>query len=1352
MTNQDDLHPRRQDEAQENPMQYNLLSGRNTVLKIIFYQKQVHREIHFRKKVSHLTNGKKRQAVIRSCTEILQHAERKRENRMNWTEQQTEAITAEGSDILVSAAAGSGKTAVLTERIKRLVTEKNIPLERMLVVTFTNAAASEMKEKILDALRKEEARLAQSRQDADSQRRKKFIRRQIRNASAAEICTFHRFSMDVIRRYFFLTDIDPHFSICDESYASILREKCLDDLFEDRFASGDDSFRIFLDAYSELKGEDRVRRMILRTYDFIMNMAEPFPWLHQQVEKLNCTAEELRNSPAYIALRAGVRKETERALGIAEGLTALAAEIPELDIREDEKSTIYQKVEGNTEMIREILRDFDQMPDEILASRMADLKWNRLTPRKHEKEAFQQVKDLFSAQNKEFKDILKKAASRLPRFSTEDSAERIRATYPYAVILEQLTAEFAERFTAAKRDKNMLDFNDVEHEAYRILSSREHPEAAQEYRDRFDAIFIDEYQDSSRIQEAIIRSVSRGGNVYMVGDVKQSIYKFRQADPDLFIRKYNGFEEGTLPGHRIDLSRNFRSKGGIINAVNGVFRHIMTRELSGIAYDEAAELVQGSSYPAGDTLDYGVSLHLIDIAGDQNPESDSPQADGVDEEIAQLSRAQWEGQLIAQLAEERVGQRIYDDKLGTERNAGYGDIVILVRSGTNMDIYARALMNRGLPAYVSGGEGFYETPEIEVFMDLLKIIDNRRRDKELISVLYSSMEGFHFSVNELASIRIHHMEGSYYEAFSSFCQRSESAETDEEKKLAEKCIRAAAQLDSWREESRYLPLDDFLWKLMNDTGYYGYVAALPGGTRRAANLRLLVTKAAEYAGSYGGGLFSFLRFEEQMKQKGARIPQASNTGDTSNMIQIMTIHKSKGLEFPIVIVPDLGANIRHDSDSTDLQLHKDLGIALKYRSHSEHIEYWTLPYQSIIQTKREEDLEEEKRILYVAMTRAKDELILTSARKDLSRQLEQYRKIHGRAQSPDQRLYWVYLNAEDAGIRISLYRPEDFLSAARKEEALTGQVLSDLENGFPDFRDTEGLTGIIQKRLDYLYPYRRESAAKSKYSVTELNRAMNGGELNPVQYLQITRSEQEEDETLLSEEKHRDIFSPEAPAPEDTDALPEEYRSSEQSQSVIQTESLIPRFLAGDQTITPAARGTLTHKVLELIDYSEDHTEESVRHFCRSLIDRGILTSAEAEVIPCGQIASFFSSEPGRRACRAVQRRSEWAFTLRKRTSELAAAAASPEIGRRLKESLPEIILVQGIIDCCFRDENGFVVIDFKTDHVRPSDYRNDFHRFREHYRRQLDFYREAVEKEYGESVREMYLYLLDAGRVVDMS
>ena len=340
MTNQDDLHPRRQDEAQENPMQYNLLSGRNTVLKIIFYQKQVHREIHFRKKVSHLTNGKKRQAVIRSCTEILQHAERKRENRMNWTEQQTEAITAEGSDILVSAAAGSGKTAVLTERIKRLVTEKNIPLERMLVVTFTNAAASEMKEKILDALRKEEARLAQSRQDADSQRRKKFIRRQIRNASAAEICTFHRFSMDVIRRYFFLTDIDPHFSICDESYASILREKCLDDLFEDRFASGDDSFRIFLDAYSELKGEDRVRRMILRTYDFIMNMAEPFPWLHQQVEKLNCTAEELRNSPAYIALRAGVRKETERALGIAEGLTALAAEIPELDIREDEKSTI----------------------------------------------------------------------------------------------------------------------------------------------------------------------------------------------------------------------------------------------------------------------------------------------------------------------------------------------------------------------------------------------------------------------------------------------------------------------------------------------------------------------------------------------------------------------------------------------------------------------------------------------------------------------------------------------------------------------------------------------------------------------------------------------------------------------------------------------------------------------------------------------------------------------------------------------------------------------------------------------------------------------------------------------------
>ncbi len=1299
---------------------------------------------------------------------------------MKWTEQQQEAIMTEGSDILVSAAAGSGKTAVLTERIRRLVTEKQIPLERMLVVTFTNAAASEMKEKILKALREEEQRLDSVGAPGQEDRREKrrFVRRQIRNASSAEICTFHRFSMDVIRHYFFLTDIDPHFKICDESYGNILREKCLDDLFEEKFSSGDEDFLRFLDAYSDLKSEKKIRRMIGQVYDFMMNMAEPFDWLHEHVLELDCTEEGFLGSASHRVMRAGVKRDLEQALSMAEKLTEWAAGIPELNEDPDGKGCLYQKIEENCLNLKSAFNGADTLSDEELADRLSGIKWNAMRVRKHEKDAFSAVKDAFSEITKKYKELVKKALQRLPRFTAEESAGRIRSTYPCAVILEKLVIDFAQRFTAAKREKNMLDFNDVEHEAYRILNSREHPEAAEEYRDRFEVIFIDEYQDSSRIQEAIIRSVSRGNNVYMVGDVKQSIYKFRQADPDIFIGKYNGFEEGSVPGKRIDLSRNFRSKGAVIDAVNGIFRNIMTRELSGIAYDEAAELVQGSGYPRGGDLDYGVSLHLIDAKN--QTESAEEGRDPADEEIERLSRAQMEGELIARLAEERIGQMIFDDKKGFERPAGYGDIVVLVRSSANMDIYARSLMERGLPAYVSGGEGFYQAPEVEIFMDLLKLLDNHRRDKELISVLYSSIGGFAFSLDELASVRIFHTEegrADYSEAFFDLAYADKEELPDSRLQLSLRCFHAAELLKKWRTESRYMPLDDFIWKLLIETGYYAYVSALPGGRRRAANLRLLVDRAGEYVRNYGGGLFSFLRFEEQLKERGARIAQAVNAGDSMDMIRIMTIHKSKGLEFPIVIIPDIGANIRHDADSNDLQLHKDLGIALKYRSHDRHIEYRTLPYESILQVKREEDVEEEKRILYVAMTRARDELVLTASKKDLIRQLEKYEKVYGNGQqSPDRRLFWVYYNAEEAGIRVYRHRAEEFAGEIRQEERSAFRIREAVEQAFPEFVDTEGLLKVIQKRLDYRYPYKRDSAAKSKYSVTELNRAMHGGELGPVQYAQIIRSEQEEEEKDPVREKKQeemeilyqlfpdsqtdrlslgvlpdgqlmmvDLFSDDVSDPEGT-------AGEKKVRNVIHPDSVIPKFLSGEKEITPALRGTLTHRVLELIDYVPDMEEERVKGFLDELVQKGILSAGEAAVVSCEQVVSFFSSELGRRACRAEKRRNEWAFTLRKKTAELASMAAGAESGRKLKELLPEEVLIQGIIDCCFRDEKGIVIIDFKTDHVTSSDRQDNFSRFREIYRRQLDLYREAVEKEYGESVSGVYLFMLEASQAVAVS
>lgn len=1247
---------------------------------------------------------------------------------MDWTKQQERAIEAPIDNILVSAAAGSGKTAVLTERIKRLVVEQHIPVEKMLVLTFTNAAAGEMKEKIVKALREAE----QQAYDNNDRETVDFVRTQLRNIPSADISTFHKFLMGVIRQYFYLTDIDQDFRVCDDAQQVILRDKCLDDMLGDRFAAGDEDFLKFADAYSGIKGTAGAKRMIISVYDFIMNMEDPFGWLHENVEKLNCSEDDLLKSDVYHEYRKAVSEKLKKALKYGDAMMELIGGYPDLgELTKKSADNLMSKARSNVNAVKAAAAEMYTMPDDSLREAL-DIQWVQMRAKKHEKASFDIIKDDVKFLNDGMKQCVKEAAELLPETSPAESAEKIAATYPFAQTLENLVNDFSLRFAAEKKSKKVVDYSDIEHVAYGILTNKEHTEAAETYKSKYDAIFIDEYQDSSRIQEAIIRSVSRGRNVYMVGDVKQSIYKFRQADPDIFIGKYNSYNRTgeDADGRLISLNMNFRSKSGVIDSVNGVFRNVMTMEKTGIAYDDAAELHKGSVYETGGELDYGASLHIVEGM----KKDDVEQLTG---EIGELTAAEAEGEMIAELAAERLGKPVFDDKLQAVRKAGYEDIVILLRSRTNADIYAKALRDRGLPAYIAGGEGYFETYEVEMFMNLLRVIDNRRRDTELISVLRSPVRGFGFSIEELAGIRLYDEKCAYSEAFSRLADEGKT-------KLALKCHAAVQQLDNWRVEARYMPLPEFIWKLMVDTDLLNYAAALPGGAQRTANLRLLVDKAGEFTRNQGEGLFSFVNYIERVKQSRQRAPQASYEGDISNMIQIMTVHKSKGLEFPIVFVSNLAANIRHDTDMNGMQLHKNLGLALKFFDTAAHTSFVPVNYSAIEDVKRREDFEEEKRILYVAMTRAKDELIMTANVRSAEKTLKAAELADEmNVQSDDSRIQWVLSNAAEAGIDVIVHDAVEFAGDAVSKTESRINIMREISEGFPEFKDEHGMIAAIQKRFDSQYPYVRETLTKSKFTVTGINRMLRGesDERRPHMLPSDVGSELYEND--VADEKYeeseiaaKDVQGPETPA-------------EDQAACDMPDEGDVPRFLRGESKIAPARRGTLTHKILELIDYSEKNDEKRIREFTRSLVGRGLMTEEEASAVSYSDIASFFSSELGKRACRAVKRRNEWAFTMKKSTAELAAEADSPEISRAVADSLPSKILIQGVIDCAFRDESGIVVIDFKTDWCSAADERNGFSRFKKLYGRQIELYCEVVEKEYGEPVERASLFMLRAGREV---
>ena len=1037
---------------------------------------------------------------------------------MNWSKEQARAIELRNKNILVAAAAGSGKTAVLVERIKRLILEEGCDIDRMLIVTFTNAAASEMKEKIENAIQKE---IEENPQNAD------MLRKQLDLLPLANISTFHAFALDVIRRYFYIIDIDPSFKICDNIQQELLKEQALDELLQRYFEEASPEFFAFLDKYSGERNENRFRQTVRKTFEVVQSLPEPFEWLEGAVRELGADFESFASGK----ICGFIFDEARHSLAEARESIAYAKEKALSSGHEGflEIASIYMR------LAEELLEKAENRDFEGLRLALADAKMPTLAKKyfkpdeSHTQEKLDEYKELLE----NARIPLKEAVSMLKKDYFYDSLEnlhaQIRSTQADAEFFLKVMRDYDEIFAQLKARRGLVDFGDIEHFAYEILRDEE---VCAYYREKFLYIFIDEYQDSNVLQEALISRISRANNIFMVGDVKQSIYKFRLAEPEIFQSKYRSFAEDMRRAdengeeslsEKIDLNRNFRSKKSVIDFINRIFARIMP------GYDENAALNLGDSH--GMECNFAPKLFLAETPWEEDSE--------LDEELKNMIKAEKEALAAARIIKDSLGKTIFDSKKGISRPLQKGDIVILSRGIKNYgDIFYKILTDNNLPAYVDDNDGYFDTIEINVFVSLLAIIDNHKQDVPLLSVLRSEIFGF--SIEDLARIRIfsdscdfgdgtvRNKAKSYHDAFVNY------AKNGVDNRLRDKCLQVIQKLSEWREAARVLPLEDLVWQLMLDTGFYIAMGAMPSGSRRQANLRALCDKALAYRKSQGGSLYGFMQYIDAVKQHKVSMGQVKMAAEGDDTIRIMTIHKSKGLEFPMVLLVGISKRLNYTKAGRDIAIHKDVGIGFPIVNYEKS---WmkTSLIQNVIKARlHREETEEEKRILYVAMTRAKDILYLLGMTDNYNKQVEDVCKA-----APGDSSYLSMCGRHalaDPAARgyISNDRLRS-LSEGTRRRAARGLALLDSPPGESGNENEEQqAAGKMYQRIEQVmsfeYPFAAELKIKSKYAVSE-----------------------------LAQRHERDISL----------AEPKGFRSGAK--------------------LTAAQIGTITHKVLEQIDFAYFH-------------------------------------------------------------------------------------------------------------------------------------------------------------------
>ncbi len=1205
---------------------------------------------------------------------------------MRFNEKQQEAINHSKPNLLVAGAAGSGKTAVLVERVTRLILEGEASIDEMLVVTFTKAAASGMKEKIVKSVRKRIRQDGENGNLAGVER----LKHQLALMPEADISTFDSFAQKIVRENFQVIDVDPAVRVGDENKIKLISNQALDLLLRQELEDGQADFLAFMDAYADLKSLESVKKMISDFYTKIRALDNPFGFFEAAVKRLDCSTEDFFKSPAMDTLICDLSDKTHNITELTDRAEKIVSEPKLAGIRAklEPELNAFRAVKAATEEFKTAFDDYRNGRKESISEEFNRLKDSfitasglgvRLVATNDCKAEYEEIKEELKSFRDGYKGAVKSCVNVFFYQDFEDSIAEIKYTYEYAKTFYDLVLKYDRLFYQLKTEKNMLDFNDFMHLALKAL---ENEDIAEQYRQRFKFIFVDEYQDSNELQDALISRLSTGDNVFMVGDVKQSIYRFRQAEPALFKDRYHKYKNLNDGGAVIDLNCNYRSKKSVIDSTNEVFRQVME------GYDIDAELKRGNTYEG--KYRYGTEIYLVNQTQDSAFREESSE-DETFEEV--FKKDELEALELIKLIKNTMKKGTMIPYLEgseyKERPISYRDIVIL-RSSTKdiSDTFKKIFEEQGIPLFAEQNDGYFETIEVEIFLNLLKIIDNTRQDVPLISVLFSSIFGF--TAQDLAEIRVAKKgrEYAFYDAFFA-CAGADSEPVRASKELCNKCNAAWQRILGWKEDALMMPLTDLIWKLYRETGYYLYIGALPRGQQRQTNLRLLVQKAQEFSET-SSGIYAFLSEIDAIKNRKIPVPPANTLGENANAVRLMTIHKSKGLEFPVVLVTGLHKQLKNNDRSGKLSFNKRLGIGLPIVDTELSMEKNTILSSLIELQNNLEEMQERQRLLYVAFTRAVDWLILCGVVKDYDKLREEWERLQpmDNIRALEAKTYLdLIMPALMNKCQLTIENPQSLDFALEKEVKEKAVSLKQQL----DSKDIK-VRKEISERLSYEYPYTADSQIKAKYSVSELN----------------------------NEREAAPIFI----------AVPEKLDTVKRKPFGLEEEDVLSD---NAMYLTAAEKGTLYHLILSKLDFS-DLDSCSPEKLLKTMVETGKVRREEAEAISLKNIDNFLKSDLAKRVSLAEKQGKiykEMPFTL-----------------RTVHESRE--ILVQGIIDCCFEEigENGekyFVLLDYKSNFVSEKS-EEVYESFRRMYRRQIDLYEEALEKICGIPVKERYLFMLNTG------
>ena len=1172
---------------------------------------------------------------------------------VKWTKEQEKVINLRNRSLLVSAAAGSGKTAVLVQRIISMVTDETDPLDidRLLVVTFTNAAAAEMRERVGAAI--ENA----LEQDPYNQ----HLQRQLTLVHNAQITTIDSFCIRILRDHFHKIDLEPGFRIADEGELKLLREDVCEAVLEDFYQKADPEFLRFADSYSGAKNDLQIKEMILKLY----NYAESYPWPKEWLE--TCVQQ----------YEAANEAELEEKSWIRDFLSYLNVRVEDLITAQEKLLELTQEPDGPYMYEASIADDLRQLENLRKCEHFSQ--WQAAISaidfknigRSGKYEGSVAKKDAVMSGRKRMKDQIDKWKKTIFATMLEVQLERLTQTSKMVRMLVTLTQAFSDRFQEEKQKKNMLDFSDVEHNALRVLvdsETKELTETALEYQQQYREVMIDEYQDSNYVQETLLTAVSgvKNGNenLFMVGDVKQSIYRFRLARPELFMDKYHRFSTEESSQQRIDLHRNFRSRREVVEAVNDIFYPLMEKDLGNVAYDAEAALYAGAVYP-----DY------------ENADCCKPELLLVPSQESGMERREQEAAAVAGRIRELVE---------TQEIPGitYKDIVLLLRSMSGWaETYQKVFEQEGIPLIVASKTGYFSATEVQTVLSLLRVLDNPYQDIPLAAVMKSYFGKF--SSEELAQIRSEYPGMPFYQCVEQMLP------------VSEKIIAFQEMLQKFRQRIPYTPIHRLLQEILDETGYRNYVAALPAGEQRRANLDMLMEKAVAYEQTSYHGLFHFIRYIDRLMKYDVDYGEAEIVSEQENAVRLMSIHKSKGLEFPVVFVCGMGKQFNEQDLNSNMIFHPEFGIGLKWFDCEKRTKANTLIHQIFAMEAKKENLGEELRVLYVALTRAKEKLILAGTCK--LPEEGQYSGFSREEKVPfstryDAKSYWDWvipvLGMENPDYRYVTWDETRMQQEEQRKLQDTALEHRTLLEALQNVSETE--LAQLKETFSWEYAWKEEGAHKQKVSVSELkHRAME------------ERSESAE-QTLNTAQP---LFPDEIATP------------------------YVPRFVQEVKENAGALYGTMVHRFLECLDFAglpDFADEKQGLYFVKQQIDAlcalGRMQESDAKRLNWKQLLGFLQSDTAKRMRAAAEQGAlerEKPFVMSV-PANLVWEDSRPE----------EDVLIQGIIDVFWEEADGIVLLDYKTDHV------DNAQELVRRYKKQLELYADALSRFSGEKpVKEILIY-----------